>query len=853
MAGIWMKVKEKCSVKKWMKRWKACGRKKKTIIVLAAVVLFAGIGGTVFYFGRNPGRDAFAGSVVTEVTAQSGEISNTVVGTGNLEAGVSSSMKIPSGLVIEEVLVESGDHVSAGDTLATVSEVSVLDSLQSVQEAMTELDKEIQSVQDNPEEEKITAGVSGRVKRIYVSEGGDVSDCILTNGALVLLSADGELAVKIESASAPAKGSSVVIWQSEGASRTGTVESAGGDSCIVTFSDQGIGVDETVTVTDADGNTLGSGQAYIHQAIQVTAVGGAVTEICVSEDESVSAGDTLLIIEGSTQSMQYRELTAEREAMAVTLKKLLAISKTGTITAETDGTVEEINVSGGTTSGSTSSVSQSSTTASQSISASRMSWHMDETAGEAMTDGTEGIMLLAADTGTASEAGSENAATPKSPEYAGNTENTEAAGGNGDAADDKNTGNTEDTGEADGGKPADTQKLSLTVKGTGSSSANSLVIESPVKGNKAQTGISAGDGSYSGTVTWNPQDESFRAETVYKAEITLYASDLYHFETDSILSVETGIASGVSVSDDRKTLAFQLTFPSTEKEESCGGNDTQGKPGQEEGSANSGMTGNSGTAGENGSAGGQNTFSGTGSGFGTGSGTAVNAGSGTGSGTVSGTTGTGSTDSTEYSTDIAAFGIASDENMVLSVSVDELDINSISKSQEAEITLDAIEGETYTGTVTKIGNSAGISGGVTKYTVQITLPKDTRMKTGMNASATIVIEKKENVVTIPVNALQERGNETFVYTEKSSDGTLSGEKTVTTGISDGDMVEITEGLSEGDTVYYQKTGNTGDTTFGSFGRDGEGMPDMGDFNPFSDGKNSMPEGMPDGQNMPFGE
>ena len=58
------------------------------------------------------------------------------------------------------------------------------------------------------------------------------------------------------------------------------------------------------------------------------------------------------------------------------------------------------------------------------------------------------------------------------------------------------------------------------------------------------------------------------------------------------------------------------------------------------------------------------------------------------------------------------------------------------------MTLDAIEGKSFAGTVTKVGASASASGGVAKYTVEITIPKDELMKEGMNASATIVIEKK---------------------------------------------------------------------------------------------------------------
>ena len=145
--------------------------------------------------------------------------------------------------------------------------------------------------------------------------------------------------------------------------------------------------------------------------------------------------------------------------------------------------------------------------------------------------------------------------------------------------------------------------------------------------------------------------------------------------------------------------------------------------------------------------------------------------------------------------------------MVLAVSVDELDINSVELGQEATVELDAIEDETFTGEVTAIGDTASASGGVAKYTVSLTIPKDDRMKQGMNASATITIDSRENVVTIPVNALQEEGSKVFVYTEQDDDGNLSGEKEVTTGLSNGTTVEITDGLEEGDTVYYNKTGN----------------------------------------------
>ena len=102
------------------------------------------------------------------------------------------------------------------------------------------------------------------------------------------------------------------------------------------------------------------------------------------------------------------------------------------------------------------------------------------------------------------------------------------------------------------------------------------------------------------------------------------------------------------------------------------------------------------------------------------------------------------------------------------------------------------------------------------------------MKQGMNASATITIEEKDQILTLPMNALQEQGDQTFVYTEKSEDGTLSGEVEIETGLTDGNTVEITSGLSEGETVYYMRSDGN------STGSSNSGMPDMG-----GDGQNGM--------------
>ncbi len=94
------------------------------------MVVIVGISGSVILRNHNESGVPIMGSqAVKEASAEKGSISKTIVGTGNLEADTPVNVTVPSGVVIDEVKVESGDHVSAGDVLATVDNASVLSAM----------------------------------------------------------------------------------------------------------------------------------------------------------------------------------------------------------------------------------------------------------------------------------------------------------------------------------------------------------------------------------------------------------------------------------------------------------------------------------------------------------------------------------------------------------------------------------------------------------------------------------------------------------------------------------------------------------------------------------------------------
>ena len=141
--------------------------------------------------------------------------------------------------------------------------------------------------------------------------------------------------------------------------------------------------------------------------------------------------------------------------------------------------------------------------------------------------------------------------------------------------------------------------------------------------------------------------------------------------------------------------------------------------------------------------------------------------------------------------------------MTLSITVDESDIGKLTLGQEANIRLDALRNDRFAGTITQLGTSGTNNGGSSKFTVVITLDRSEDMLAGMNATATIVLDTQENLLSIPVEAVCEEGDRTFVYTGYDAENeAFLNPVDVELGISDGLYVQILSGLQEGDTFWY---------------------------------------------------
>ena len=147
-------------------------------------------------------------------------------------------LSFPSGLRLEKIYVEDGDRVEEGAVLASVNAASLRSAMSARQEALEELDGELKDAGDDAAAGFLSAGVAGRVKKVYAAAGDEVTQVMYEQGALALLSLDGLMAVEIETEELSA-GERVAVFLSDGSEREGSVESAAGGRAVVTLSDNG--------------------------------------------------------------------------------------------------------------------------------------------------------------------------------------------------------------------------------------------------------------------------------------------------------------------------------------------------------------------------------------------------------------------------------------------------------------------------------------------------------------------------------------------------------------------------------------------------------------------------------------
>lgn len=313
------------------KRW------GKWVILLVVLVVAAAV-----VVPKMMQSDSTQAVSVSSYTVGRGDVAVTITGSGMLEVKDTLDVMLPEGVEVEEVLVEQGDMVQAGDMLLTLDQDSLTYRAAELSAQLATLDQQLSL---RRETDTIQAPIKGRIKYLPADEDDEVIDVVNQHGALAILSTDGLMEIIIETEAALDINAEVKVkWN--GGSEKGTVVSRTQKGYRITLSDEDAPYQATATVYDGT-ERLGMGTLEIHAPMAIFGNGGTIETIHYSTDDAVALNAKLFTLSNAPVANDYRKTMADRQDVAEQLQTVLKYQSQPYLLAEADGTVNEVLVADG--------------------------------------------------------------------------------------------------------------------------------------------------------------------------------------------------------------------------------------------------------------------------------------------------------------------------------------------------------------------------------------------------------------------------------------------------------------------------------------------------------------------------
>lgn len=142
--------------------------------------------------------------------------------------------------------------------------------------------------------------------------------------------------------------------------------------------------------------------------------------------------------------------------------------------------------------------------------------------------------------------------------------------------------------------------------------------------------------------------------------------------------------------------------------------------------------------------------------------------------------------------------LADDSEVHIDADLDEADLGRVRAGMTAEISFDAFPTERFVGAVTEVAPSVTQDiRGNRAVSMRLSIARDARFRIGMSADVDVVVATRERVLNVTPSAVMGRGTDRSVYV---LDGSTVRRRTVVTGVSTWEAVEVTGGLREGERV-----------------------------------------------------
>src|SRR5581483_5761278 len=172
------------------------------------------------------------------------------------------------------------------------------------------------------------------------------------------------------------------------------------------------------------------------------------------------------------------------------------------------------------------------------------------------------------------------------------------------------------------------------------------------------------------------------------------------------------------------------------------------------------------------------------------------------------------------------FTVADVSKMIVKAGVNEVDIGKIHVGMPVKVTLDAFPKIAFAGRIDRIAPAVRLDDKVRVFDIEVRLDAQGReLRSGMTANLEMAGQKKEKVLTVPVESVFQRDEGEIVYVKKNLDPKAIAEaakkkkndakidkdawkkffekRTVVTGLSDNKNVEILKGLKAGEEIALE--------------------------------------------------
>ncbi|MDR0538464.1 MAG: efflux RND transporter periplasmic adaptor subunit [Tannerellaceae bacterium] len=147
--------------------------------------------------------------------------------------------------------------------------------------------------------------------------------------------------------------------------------------------------------------------------------------------------------------------------------------------------------------------------------------------------------------------------------------------------------------------------------------------------------------------------------------------------------------------------------------------------------------------------------------------------------------------------------VANMNDMIFRGNVDETEIGRIREGMSIKLTVGAMESREFDAILEYVSPKGVDKNGSIQFEIKaaITIPPDAFIRAGYSANASIVLNRAENILSIPESAIEFSGDSAFVHLLTAETPTQTFERRqITTGLSDGIRIEVKEGLTIDDKI-----------------------------------------------------